>query len=347
MGVNMSEEVDYETIIQENLDECNKENLHLFFGKKTRRNNKTVYVFYEADTNDIVRSSLVNFFINNLRKLRNDNITTGNNENVPEEYLKTNLEGIHVWDQFECCVYSDISKFKDVDNNEIRRANRRVHQVKKLKNIKSNLNHYLLINESDNCIFGQISRIKSSKVLLGKKRIFFEGEKFTEMKTEENIELEETDSVLFYIDKDHKWCFVNNIEEYDEIFDMHEQYETNAINLINASEFSNHCNNMGLVNEIIRNDRNIQKMLNKELTVESFENFDLDDIKDSFKTFNRYDVVDEYDVVFENEEFIIDENNGKESLKNIIKFVGGYYNQSLNRKFLIEGNPSHIINNVN
>lgn len=337
---------DYETIIQENLDDCNEENLHLYFGKKTRRDKKTTYVFYEADTNEKVRKSLLIFFINNLNKLRNDNITTGNNDDVPEEYLKTNLEGIHVWNQFESCVYSDITKFKDIDEYDTPKNDKKVHTVKELKNIKSNLNHYLLINESDNCIYGQISRIKSSKVLMGKKWIFFEGEKFTEMKTEENIELEERDSVLFYIDKNRKWCFVNNIDEYDDIFDMNEQYETNAINVINESDFSNHCNDMDLVNEIIRSDRRIQKMLNKQMTVQAFENFELGDINDSFETFNGYDVGDEYNVVFENEKFVVDENNGKESLKNIIKFVGGYYNQSLNGKFLIEGNPSHIINNV-
>lgn len=342
----MCDDFDYESVIQENLNDCNENNLHLYFGKKTRRDDETVYVFYEANTNIDVRRSLLNFFVNNLNKLKNDNITIGNNDDVPEGYLKTNLENIHVWNQFEDCVYSDISKFKDVAENEIQRTTKKVHHVKNLKKIKSNLNHYLLINESDNCIYGQISRIKSSNILFGKKWIFFEDEKFTEMKTEENIELEEKDSVLFYIDREHKWCFVNNIDEYDEIFDMNEQYETNAINVINESEFSNHCNNMELVNEIIRSDRIIQKMLNKQLTVEAFNNFELDDINDSFETFNGYDVVDKYNVIFENEEFIIDEENGKESLKNIIKFIGGYYNRSLNGKFLIEGNPSHVINNI-
>jgi len=342
----MTDNVDYENVINENIDKCIEENLHLYFGKKTRRDNETIYVFYEADTNENVRKSLLNFFVKNLNKLKNDNITTGNNDNAPEKYLKTNLERIHVWNQFENCIYSDITKFKDIDENEIQKTNKKIHHVKELKKIKSNLNHYILVNESDNCIYGQISMIKGSKVLLGKKWMFFEGEKFTEMKSEENIELEEKDSILFYIDKEHKWCFVNNIDEYDDIFDMNEQYETNAINLINESEFSNHCNNMDLVNEIIRNDRKIQKMLNKQMTVHAFENFELDDINESFETFDYFDIEDKYDVIFENEEFIIDENNGKESLKNIIKFIGGYYNQSLNGKFLIEGNPTQIINNI-
>ena len=57
--------------------------------------------------------------------------------------------------------------------------------------------------------------LKAVKFFQAKNGFFFEGEKFTEMKSEENIELEERDSVLFYIDKNRKWCFVNNIEEYD------------------------------------------------------------------------------------------------------------------------------------
>lgn len=342
----MCDNFDYESLIKENLDSCCEENLHLYFGKKKRKLNETIYTFYEASTNTNVRNSLLTFFINNLSKLRNDNITENGNEDSPEDYQKINLEGIHVWDQFESCIYSDISRFKDIDKGNIKKNKKRIHHVKELKKIKSNLNHYLLINESDNCIFGQISRIKSSNVLYGKKWFFFKDEEFIEMKKEENVELEERDSILFFIDKEHKFGFVNNLEEYEEIFDMNQQYETNAINLVNNSEFSNYCD-IDVVNRIIRSDRNIQKMLNRQLTVDAFENFDFNDINHSFETFNSFDVEDTYNVVLDGNQFIINENNEKESLRNIIKFVGGYYNQSLNGKYLIEGNPRNIINNIN
>ena len=344
----MCEDFDYESLIQDNINDCTEEKLHLYFGKKKRRENKTTYTFYETLTDEKVRKSLLSFFRSNLEKLKNDNITNNPNEDSPEAYCTVNLEGIDVWNQFESCIYSDanISKFKDIDDNQIQKNKKQVQQVNTLKEIKSNLNHYLLINECENCILGQISRIKSSKVLYGKKWIFFEREKFTEMKEDENIELEERDSILFFINKQYKLGFINNLDEYDEIFDMNQQYVNNAIKVINESEFSNCCN-IDVVERIVRSDRNIQRMLNRPLTANSFKKFDLNDVNDSFETFSTFDVEKAYDVNFDNNEFIIDRNNEKESLKNIIKFIGGYYNQSLNGKYLIEGNPKHIINNAN
>lgn len=339
--------IDFEKIMSDKINECSSDNLHLYFGKKRIEDNQPTYNFYKSSTGSDVRDKLLNILTNNLRYLKNDNIVDTTDVEDGNHYFNFNLDGIDAWKKFEHCVYNDIHKFKEIDENEFKKYKKPIRRIKDVKKLKNNLNHYLLIVEEDEFIFGQISRIYPKQVMADKSkmRMNFIEKKFTEITTKPGVEFDDHDSVLFYIDKNHKFGFTNNIKEYIEIFDMDTQYKTNAINLIRNSEFSQHCDIDAAI-RIVENDRTLQRMLNRDMTVYAFDNFNIDNITESFDRFSEFDVLKDFNVVFEDNKFVIDEKNERDSLRNIVKFVGRYFNPSLDGQFLIEGNPKHIINQL-
>lgn len=340
--------IDFEKIMSDKINECSSDNLHLYFGKKRIEDNHPIYNFYKSSTGSDVRDKLLDILTKNLGYLKNDNIVYTVDEEDNDKYFYFNLDGIDAWKKFEHCVYNNIHKFKKIDNEEFEKYKKPIRRIKDVKKLKNNLNHYLLIVEENEFIFGQISRIYPKQVIddKSKMRLNFVEKKFTEITTKPSVEFDDHDSVLFYIDKDHKFGFTNNIKEFVEIFDMDAQFKTNAINLIQNSDFSDYCD-MDVAISIVENDRTLQRMLNRELTVYAFENFNIDNINESFEKFSEFEVLEDFNVVFEDNQFIIDEKHGKESFRNIVKFVGRYYNPSLDGQYLIEGNPKHIINQIN
>ena len=339
--------IDFEKIMSDKINECSSDNLHLYFGKKRIEDNQPTYNFYKSSTGSDVRDKLLDILTKNLGYLKNDNIVDTVDEEDNNKYFYFNLDGIDAWKKFEHCVYSNIHKFKEIDDDEFEKYKKPIRRINDVKKLKNNLNHYLLIVEENEFLFGQISRIYPKQVIADKSkmRINFVEKKFTEITTKPSVEFDDHDSVLFYIDKDHKFGFTNNIKEYEEIFDMDTQFKTNAITLIRDSNFSEHCDIEVAVN-IVENDRTLQRMLNRELTVYAFENFNINNINESFEKFSEFDVLDDFNVVFEDNQFVIDEEHERESFRNIVKFVGRYYNPSLDGQYLIEGNPKHIINQV-
>ena len=114
----------------------------------------------------------------------------------------------------------------------------------------------------------------------------------------------------------------------------------NAINLVKDNNFNDYCN-IDVI-KLIKEDRSIQKMLNRELTRVGFENFNLDVIREAYRTFTENNDNVKFD--FDGNNFQIDLNNQKDSFKSLIKFIGYYYNKSLDGEHIVEGTPRGFIN---
>lgn len=325
-------------MIKSNINNLDASNLSLFFGKKGMKNNERYYTFQEGMKNYKVSDKLLSFLKDNLKTLTESTIKDDFNENEPNNYIYFDLEKINVWNQFEPVIYKDITKFKDVDDKEIKRCNKNFREVKSLKKLKYQINHYLLIYEAEDYILGQISKIYPKQVFHESKlRFLFENEKFTEITSEKNIEIDEHDSVLFFINKDIKIGFTKNKKEYENIFDMDVQYKLDALNTIKNSDFKEYCN-IKKVNKIIKKDLTIQRMLHNSVTKNAFENFDINKMK---KSYNIIKDEKEFNFKLEKNKFIIDNKNERESLRHIIKFIGLYYNVSLDGDMIIEGIPKN------
>lgn len=332
---------EYKVIIQNEIENLNQTDIYLLFGKKERRNDETRYSFFEGQTqNEDIRTAMLNILIDNFNNLIDSNIINQFDENDDESYIFFNLEAINTWNAFEPYVYMQIENFKEIPENEIGNYNKDPQQITALESLKRNLNHYVITNETEEYIFGQITRIMPKQILINDSQLIFEEEIFTEIKEESGIKFNPISSILFFINDEFKIGFIKNYKDFQDIFDMNQQYLETALNTINDSEFSNYCDFN--YEDIINHDRNIQKMLNKELTQYGFENFDLDNINRAYE--NLTNDMGNLPFNFDGETFEIDENNQKESFKSMIKFIGYYYNQSLDGEHIIEGTPRNFIN---
>ncbi len=332
---------EYMDIIRNEIENLNQSDTHLLFGKKERRNDETRYSFFEGNTlDDDILTSMLNVLVDNFNNLIDSNIIDQFDEDDDESYILFNLEDINTWNAFEPYVYMVIENFKEIPQNEIGNYNQEPLPITELEGLKRNLNHYIFVNETEEHIFGQITRIMPKLVLINDSQLLFEEGTFTEIKEESGIKFNPIDSILFFINRDFKICFINNYKDFQEIFDMNQQYLETALNTINDSDFADYCNFD--YEEIINHDRNIQNMLNRELTQYGFENFDFENVNRAYDTLTNE--IGDLPFEFNGETFEIDENNQKESFKSMIKFIGYYYNQSLDGEHIVEGTPRNFIN---
>lgn len=333
---------EYIELIMNQLDNLNSENIYLYFGKKVRRNNETKYSFFEAQTKEEIREDLKEVLHDNFIKLINANIIEQQDPDDEESYIKFDLEETENWTKFEPYIYSDIRNFKEISEDELNKYNKDLNKIVSLNKLKSSINHYILINETNQYIFGQITRVRPKQIFVNDKfhKLFFKDEQFSKFENDPNLEFDSEDSVLFFIDINYKIGFINKYYDYEEIFDINVHNLENAINIIRDNNFNDYCNID--IEEIIEEDRSIQKMLNRELTQIGFENFNLDVARDAYAVFTENNDNVKFD--FDGNNFQIDLDNQKESFKSLIKFVGYYYNKSLDGQHIVEGTPRGFVN---
>ena len=333
---------EYIELIKNQLDNLNSDNIHLYFGKKRRRNNETKYSFYEAHTKEGIRDDLEEILYNNFIRLINTNIIEQQDPDDDESYIKFDLEDKENWSKFEPYIYSNITNFKEIPETELDKYNKNLNSIKSLQTLKPSINHYMLINETTQYIFGQITRIRPKQIFVNDNihKLFFKEELFSKFDNTPNLEFNSEDSVLFFIDSNYKIGFINKYHDYEEIFDINAHNLENAINLVKDNNFNDYCN-IDVI-KLIKEDRSIQKMLNRELTRVGFENFNLDVIREAYRTFTENNDNVKFD--FDGNNFQIDLNNQKDSFKSLIKFIGYYYNKSLDGEHIVEGTPRGFIN---
>ena len=333
---------EYIELITNQLDNLNSEDLHLYFGKKTRRNNETKYSFFEAQTKENIRDDLKEVLHDNFIKLTNSNIIEQPDPDDEESYIKFDLEDKENWCKFEPYIYSNITNFKEIPETELNNYNKDLNSIESLDKLKSSINHYILIIETAQYIFGQITRVRPKQIFVNDRlhKLFFKDEQFSKFEDDPNLEFDSEDSILFFIDINYKIGFINKYHDFEEIFDINAHNLESAINLIRDNNFNNYCNID--IEEIIEEDRSIQKMLNRELTQIGFENFNLEAAREAYAVFTENNGNVKFE--FDGNNFQIDLDNQKESFKSLIKFVGYYYNKSLDGEHIVEGTPRGFVN---
>lgn len=326
-----------------NFDIGNNGVIQLFFGKKRRENNETKYNFYRAPIADDVRDLLIKILKKNFKRISRDNLVDEINDENGDYFVKRELDDINNWKNFEYVIFNELDKFQDKTEGEIDKFNKnkkkKVRKTNKLEKMKSNLNSYLFVYENDELIIGQINRIFPKNVIVDPSviRLVFQEELFTKINSDENVEIGEHSDILFFINKDYNICFTKN-NNFIEIFDMNEQYESEACDVINRSSFVNYCDDEDIEKTIIES-RIIQKMLNNPMTIKGFENFEWESFNNSITEINK-----EFSFRIENNNVILDTNNKSDAFKDVIKVIGYRFTKTLNDNEIIEGVPKTFIN---
>ena len=143
-----------------------------------------------------------------------------------------------------CDGIEDITNFKEIPETELNNYNKDLNSIESLDKLKSSINHYILIIETAQYIFGQITRVRPKQIFVNDRlhKLFFKDEQFSKFEDDPNLEFDSEDSILFFIDINYKIGFINKYHDFEEIFDINAHNLESAINLIRDNNFNNYCN---------------------------------------------------------------------------------------------------------
>lgn len=296
----------------------------LCFGKKYRAERETRYVFYRANTNSEVADGLKAWLINNIKNINVDRIDA------------------HEEPSAHCIKLNEISKWKNFDDNAFKIE---CQELGDLKKIKRNLNNFVIyIKLDEDHIVGQIKKLGPSSVLMkrGYYKLGFENNAFDTLEEEKHVEITMFWDFIFFIYKDQRIGLVNSssncFENFESIFDMYEQYQEKAKDIMSKSTCFPMFRKPDQILEIINADRTIQKMLINSVSQKGISEAQKENIKQI-----KEELRDEVRFEIKDESIILQEGKEKEALKDLIKALGYHFNKTLIGEHVIEGTPKRIL----
>lgn len=306
---------------EETIEDVNPTILLLFSQKKRiRRSTEFKYFFgyHEGNATD----SFKNILDGTIEKILNTDLIDDFNEDNPEAHVVIDLSTVDNWEHYENAI-------KDIT----------IPELENLKTLKTSLNNFILAYVNDEIIIGQIRRLYARQVLVDndKTSFMFNGAVFDDAeKNDDRIEIDDDFDVFFILKEDKKMAITKNHDIFNEIFDMYDQIEKEALEVISESNVYEFFEDKTKIIEIAKSDRNIQNMLRNKITNEAFAIVTIDNLSEA-KT-KLGDLVNFK--INDNGKILLSSEKEKESLKGVIKAAGYYYNESLYGNHIIEGRPT-------
>jgi len=325
-GNNDSKNIDFNAIKKTISDPKNRINLR--FCKKTRQNRTSQYSFHNAGINKEIEECFREWLTNSIKWIENrgilDNEVTSNNNTC---FQAVDLNSILNWNQF------NEKAFKISENISIN-----------ISKYKSNLHSQIIFTKTadENYIIGQISKLTPAHVMKGKNEffLFHNGSTFNSIyELNDGVKLKKFANFFFIMSKSLNIGIIINEENFEQIFDMNEQYEHEAITNISKSAIFASILNQEEIISIVKDDRNIQKMLRNPVTKQVLSIITLEAIimiKEELRDLLPYNIIDEEKIEFAG-------NDQKEELKVFIKSISHHYNHTLWGNKIVEGTPSKFI----
>jgi len=296
----------------------------LCFCKKYRAERETRYMFYRANINSKVADELKTWLIDNVKNIDLEKIDTDE---------ETSIHSIKM---------SEISKWKNYSEDAFKLE---CQELGDLKKIKKNLNNFIIYFKlNDELIVGQIKRLGSSSVLMkrGYYKLGFENNTFDTLVEENHVEITMFWDFMFFIYKEQQIGLINSlpnsVENFEAIFDMYEQYQAKAKDIMRKSTFFAMFGNPDQILEIIATDRRVQKMLMNPVSQRGISEASKENIKQI-----KEELGDKVRFEIKGELIVLQQGNEKEALKDFIKALGYHFNKTLNGNHVIEGTPKRIL----
>lgn len=300
------------------------EELLLLFTKRFRVRCKTRFHFFRAHHEGNARDLIKNILNSNIDSAVGSEFIDSYDENRSDALVKIDLNQIDNWQYYEKAIIDTISE-----------------QLEDLKEVKSSLNNYIIAHRNESgLIIGQIRRLFPRQVLTDKglNKLLFNDNMFNHaFQDDDNVEVDDNYDLIFILDNHEKIALIRNYNAFIEIFDMHDQIEHEAIEVVNSSHILPFFDNENNIRSLIETDRNIQNMFQNNVIKQGFREVTMDDLN-TIKSRLGSNV----DFEISNGKIILGTEE-KKSLRDLIKSAGYHYNQSLYGKHIIEGKPSRII----
>ncbi|MCZ3366621.1 MULTISPECIES: hypothetical protein [Methanobacterium] len=308
---------------------------------KTR---KTKYNFYGTNLDPNLEKDVGEFLKKNVEDLDEYDIIDQADDNLDKSLVKVdNLDDIINWKEFSEEAFTES------------------REVTSLKDIKKDLNCFVIYYKDENKVIGQIRRVWPRNVLLeeendrdnnkkiSKKRIFISDEIFKKMEIKEDLTIDNYFDFMFLFEYESeesedeeeklKIGLINNCENYYSIFDLDIQFANEAKEIISSCSIFNNFEEPTKVKELIEGDRVLQRTLRNQICREAFESIkeeNLIEIKSALNDNVNFDI--------DGTRIILPEEESKKALKEFVRAVGRYYNKSIyGDSRIIEGKPVRII----
>lgn len=300
------------------------EELLLLFTRRFRVRSKTRFHFFRAHHEGSAQDLIGNILNTNIDNAVDSEFIDSYEENRSDALVKIDLNQIDNWQYYEEAIIDTTSE-----------------QLEDLKDVKSSLNNYIIAHSNESgLIIGQIRRLFPRQVLTDKglNKLLFNDNVFNHaFPDDDNVEVDDNYDLIFILDNHEKIALIKNYNAFIEIFDMHDQIEHEAIEVVNSSHILPFFDNENNIRSLIETDRNIQNMLQNNVIKEGFREVTMDDLNTI-----KSRLGDNVDFEISNGKIILGTEE-KKSLRDLIKSAGYHYNQSLYGKHIIEGKPSRII----
>ena len=301
-----------------------KEKAQLVFVRKYRQNKVTRYIFYRANINKNVSEELKKWLKEHIKKVEDKTL----NEYSPDNYKDleyVDLPSIDKWEFFQKHAFS-IKSQEHAD----------------LSKIKSNLVAFIIYIQKGKEIIGSIRKITPSNVLnkTGLFTLFLENSAFNELREDKGIRIDKYSDFVFKITKDKSEGVIITKYNFNSIFDVYEQQKKESIKLLkNCTVISSHPESND-IQEIVKSDRTIQRMLINPIVKDHMNEINFDIIK-NLK--NEIQTTLAFEIDEQNKQIVFPNNNKKEAIRDFIKVISWKYSRSLDSTHIVEGNPEKII----
>jgi len=298
--------------------------VELCFCRKYRISRNTRYAFYRGEIDKTVTEELKKWLIDNIQQLENREISKFA-EGGEGSIFSIELDDINTWNSFEENAFS-------LENQE---------EFTDLKVIRDNLNNYIIYIKLEDALIGQIRRMQPKNVLDKKGRfsMFFDNSTFNVLREDKGVRLDKYCDFLFIVKENKKLGIITNKEKFESIFDMYEQYQQEAENIISSSEIFLSFGDQTRMIEMVKTDRIIQKMLRNPVAQRGFSEVKGEDIvriKEDLKDSVKFEINEKGEIVFPSE-------NEKAAFRDLIKVIGHHFNETLFQKHIIESTPVRFL----
>jgi len=301
-----------------------KKNAELCFVRKYIQKGITRYNFYRANINTKVSQVLKEWLIKKTSELSDKKLEEYTVDNFHDtEYI--NLKDINTWNEFEQKAFT-LEHQKD----EI------------LEKIKNHLIAFVVYVKQENLIIGYVRKITPTSLLnkRGQYFIFLGDSSFNEIKEQKGIEIDEFADLVFKISENKSEGAILQKYNFNSIFSIFEQQKTDAVKMLEKSDLITKHPQKDEIENIVKSDRQIQRMLLNPLFKEHVNEVGFDTLKKL-----KEELGDKIS-------FELDENNKlpifppdkmKEAIKDFIKTISYRYQRDLEGKHVLESKPIKMI----
>jgi hypothetical protein len=347
----------------------------LCFCRKYMSSGKPKYIFYETNMQSEVSEKVGSFLNENIIELERKREVDILEDNIKECYQKIDLGEISNWKIFEENAF--IASKEIVDLKKIKKGlncfiiyykidNKIIGQIRSITassilNQKGYIHRLFFEKNTFNEIREEelitIDELYDFMFLVEFKEVEDESKESEEVEDEskESEEVEDESKESEEVEDESKESeevriqervrgigIINNNNNFSSIFDLNEQYENEAKEIVSTSTIFNDFIEPSRISEMIANDRTLQRTLRSPVCKKAFEEIkseDLIEIKDVLEDNVKFDI--------DGEGKIILPENEKPALKEFIRAVGHYYNRSIYGADppIIVGKPKEVLTN--